>query len=338
MKKKVLFVGDGGDPAALAECLVGDGMEIIAHIRPLSWKLGAIGRHFGYFRLALVALRHRPQSDCILIWQQFVAMYYCFLMAFLPRARPIPIILYYIIYKKPSNRLVNWLKHGIMRSVVNSRHVAVSYFLSRSDYLYGEADSRKRKLLVHCPFRSQHIEKNTRLIGTVGEFFFSGGASNRDYSQIRRLAEQLPDARFRVASLPSVRNDFTLFPPNVRLYFNIYGDDFEDLILKSKAVVIPLADPVVTSGQLVIMAAMQAGKTVFISRNSFVDEWVAPDLGAGFLFQYDSVAHLSALLAAATDPDLAAGGKRAREFFLAHSDDKVIYRSFAEQLRAVSAD
>lgn len=294
-----------------------------------------LGRHLGYIRLALFAVRHRKQFDCILIWQQFVALYYCLLAAFMPSAKSTPVILYYIIYKKSSNRLVNWVKHRVMRAMVNSRHMAVVYFMSRSDYLYKETEPAKRRLLVYCPFTSDYIERKPALIGAVGHFYFSGGASNRNYSQIRQLAELLPDSQFSVAGLPAINNVFKPCPPNVKLHTDVYGDEFEDLVLRSRAVIIPLADPMVTSGQMVVLAAMQAGKAVFITRNDFVDDWVGRDRAAGFLYEYESLEHLTHMLHTMTDADLAASGERARKYFLEHNDEKTIYRSFAEQVRIV---
>lgn len=298
-------------------------------------SLGVLGRHLGYIRLALFAVRNRKQFDCILIWQQFVALYYCLLAAFMPGTRPTPVILYYIIYKKSSNGLVNWIKHRVMRAMVNSRHMAVVYFMSRSDYLYKETDPDKRRLLVYCPFNSDYIERNPALIGTVGQFYFSGGASNRNYSQIRQLAELLPDSQFSVASLPAVHSVFKPCPPNVKLHIDVYGDEFEDLVLRSRAVIIPLADPMVTSGQMVVLAAMQAGKAVFITRNDFVDDWMGRDRAAGFLYEYESLEQLSHMLHTMTDADLGASGERARKYFLEHNDERTIYRSFAEQLRII---
>lgn len=335
MKRRILFVGDGGEPAALEKFLADDDIQVIPHVRPLSLSLGTLGRHLGYFQLAYFAIRQRKQFDGILIWQQFVALYYYLLAVLMPGARSTPVILYYIIYKKSSNGWVNWAKHRIMRAMVNSRQMAVVYFMSRSDYLYKETDLAKRRLLVYCPFNSVFIERNPACIGTVGQFYFSGGASNRNYSQIRQLADLMPDAQFSVASLPAIHGVFKPCPPNVNLHTDVYGDEFEDLVLRSRAVIIPLADPMVTSGQMVVLAAMQAGKAVFITRNDFVDDWVGRDQAAGFLYEYEDLEHLTHMLRTITDADLAASGERARKFFLEHNDEKTIYRSFAEQLRIV---
>lgn len=338
MRKKILFVGDGGDPSALSEILAGSDIEVFPKINPQSLSLGVLMRHFGYFRLALFAVRHRKHYDCVLIWQQFVALYYYLLGVFMWGERSTPVILYYIIYKKSSNKWVNWVKHRVMRAMVNSKQMAVVYFMSRSDYLYEDTHPAKRRLLVYCPFNSAFIEKNSSFIGTVGQFYFSGGASNRDYSQIKQLAESMPGAQFSVASRPTIHHVFKPCPPNVKLYCDLYGDAFEDLVLRAKAVVIPLADPMVTSGQMVVLAAMQAGKTVFITRNNFIDDWVGRERAAGFLFEYENLEHLSYLLRTTSNTELAASGKRAREFFLEHNDEKTIYRSFAEQIRVVLMD
>ena len=124
-------------------------------------------------------------------------------------------------------------------------------------------------------------------------------------------------------------------PPNVKLNIDVYGGAFEDLVLRSRAVIIPLADPMVASGQMVVSAALQAGKAVFISHNNFIDDWLGRDSTAGFVYEYESVEQLSHMLRTITDADLAASGERARKYFLEHNDEKAIYRSFAEQLRIV---
>lgn len=328
--KKVLLVGDGGDADALAR-EVGGRFEVVAQIRNLPFRMGGLRRHLGYLALAWHAVWR--QVDGVLVWQQFVGLYLLLFYTFMPwRARPL--LLYYVIYKPAGNPLLDGIKFRAMRAMTNARHCAVVYFMSQEDRLYAATPVGKRRLIADHPFHSPHIEA---LIGTSGaDYFFSGGASNRDYSVIRALAEQMPEARFMVACLSSQAEGIAPLT-NLEVRTDVSPQAFEDMVLHSKAVILPLANPGVVSGQLVCLAAMQAGKPIYMTRNNFIAEWISPDRTGHFLAFFDRVEDLLEQLRSHTEPFLTTRGNAAREFYLTHHDPRAVFRVFADDLHRILA-
>lgn len=333
MKKKVFFVGDGGDARALAQA--GAGLfDVRSRLRELPFGIGPIRRHLGYLRLAWHAFRNRSDVDCILVWQQFIALYFLLLSALMPWRRK-PVLIYYILYKPAANPLIDWVKFRAMRAMTNARQVAAVYFVSRQDRLYEATKASKRRLFADHPFRSAHIEAQFGERRS-GRFLFSGGASNRDYTIIRALADRMPNVRYKVACLSSQAEILSNLP-NVDVHADVSPSAFEDLVLQSKAVILPLHNRTVVSGQLVCLAAMQAGKPVFITRNTFLGDWLNLAQAGAFLSFFDSVDDLRQRLAELDDEKLQAMGNMAREFYLAHHDELAIYRVFADDLRHILA-
>jgi len=328
--KRVLLVGDGGDAAALAR-EVGGRFDVVAQIRNLPFRIGGLRRHLGYFALAWHAVWH--EVDCVLAWQQFVGLYLLLLYTLMPwRSRPL--LLYYVIYKPASSQLLDRLKFRVMRAMTNAQPCAAVYFMSRDDRLYAATPADKRRLIADHPFHSPHIEA---YIGAAGaDYFFAGGASNRDYAVIRALAEKMPEARFKVACLASQAE--TMEPlPNLEVRADVSPREFEDMVLQARAVILPLANPSVVSGQLVCLAAMQAGKPIYMTRNNFTAEWIDLDMASHFLAFFERADDLLVQLHSCTDLTLASRGKAAREFYLAHHDPYAVYRVFADALQRVLA-
>ena len=63
-------------------------------------------------------------------------------------------------------------------------------------------------------------------------------------------------------------------PDNVILYNNIHNIEYLQILNKCYAVVIPLKDPNISSGQLVMLRAMQYKKPIIITNSKAVDSYV----------------------------------------------------------------
>jgi hypothetical protein len=160
--------------------------------------------------------------------------------------------------------------------------------------------------------------------------YFSGGVSNRDYTALKWLAERMEHKQFSVACLPKDLARISPVPPNMRIDCNAYGEAFEELILSARAVVLPVVDPDVTSGQIVCLRAMQSAKPIFMTRNSFMEGWMKDVADLRFFVMYDDLEDLCSLLSSLTDGDLEELGCQAREYYLNHFDEASFYRGLAE--------
>jgi hypothetical protein len=208
--------------------------------------------------------------------------------------------------------------------------------LSQCDELFEEMSEEKRVLLSTYTEKSFYIEKRMSA-GSVAPTsdYFSGGVSNRDYPALKYLSETMKDKLFSVACLPKDLARMSPIPPNMQVDDNAYDDAFEELILSSKAVILPILNPNVTSGQIVCLRAMQSAKPVFMTRNNFMVDWMQDVGDLRFFVMYDEVDQLHLLLSRLTDDDLVELGRQAREYYLNHFDEEPFYRGIADVIESV---
>jgi hypothetical protein len=330
LNRKVLFVGDGGNPQILQGILSNCQINLYAHVRPASVKLFPVFRHLRYFCLAAYAVFHRRHYDAVFIWQQYVGLYYFLLSLAYPFHRR-PCLVYYIIFKPKQRSLFAWIKRLLLIGMTRSRHVEKVIILSRTDALYKDISEKKRILLSTYTEHSAYIEKRIAAKSvSLDSDYFSGGVSNRDYTALKWLAERMEHKQFSVACLPKDLARISPVPPNMRIDCNAYGEAFEELILSARAVVLPVVDPDVTSGQIVCLRAMQSAKPIFMTRNSFMEGWMKDVADLRFFVMYDDLEDLCSLLSSLTDGDLEELGCQAREYYLNHFDEASFYRGLAE--------
>ncbi len=93
-------------------------------------------------------------------------------------------------------------------------------------------------------------------------YVFSAGRSNRDYGVLKRAAE---DARvpLRIACPEETADGFSF----TEILADCFDDDMERQLSGAFAVAVPLRDKTISSGQLVVLQAMRAGKPVVVSDN-----------------------------------------------------------------------
>jgi glycosyltransferase involved in cell wall biosynthesis len=106
-----------------------------------------------------------------------------------------------------------------------------------------------------------------------GLYVFSGGATNRDYDALLRCARRLPQVNFIIAASVHSRISEQV-PDNVRIINDCDPVNFHHLMAKSRFVVIPLKHDVGSSGQMVLLAAMQFGKATVVSRVGAVADYI----------------------------------------------------------------
>jgi hypothetical protein len=334
INRSVLFVGDGGNPKVLKRILDGRQIELESRVRPASLSLGKFLRHMQYVRLAAYAVVHRRNYDLIFIWQQYVAVYY-FLMSIVYPFHRRPCCVYYIIYKAKAGSLTSWAKRIVLTRMIHSSIIEKCIFLSQHDALYGDIRKGKKIFLNTYTEKSPFIENRmgNESINVCSDFF-SGGANNRDYRFLKRLAERMECKRFSLACLPTDLDRISPIPCNMNVACDAYGDAFEELILSAKAVVIPIEDPNVVSGQIVCLRAMQAAKPVFMTKNNFIGEWMPEIASLPFFVMYDDLDGLIDVLDALTDEDLFELGLQAREYYLRHFDEIAFYGGLADIVEA----
>lgn len=325
---RVLYVGDGGDPERLSQALKASGgaISIDYRIRKVSLGLSTSRRHWQYFKMAWSAATLSKSYNKVFLWQQYIALYYYIIVRVFPFSRR-SYIVYYIIAKKRTNlagRVIEWLFTGMIK---NSEK---SYFMSASDYLFRKFNTVEyrdnievlNELDLIYPYINNH-----RNLSVLGDYIFAGGSGNRKYADVAAIAAALPAERFVVACRPDDVARIS-FNENVTVHYDAYGDRFADLILRSKAVLLPLTDPDVMSGQLVCIQAFAANKTVIISENNCLRDWIATIDQLDFVTLYQTIVECVDHIRGLDLPKALEAGDRARRFY----DDTLTNTGFYERL------
>ncbi|MFC1596069.1 glycosyltransferase [Candidatus Margulisiibacteriota bacterium] len=314
-KLKLLYVGDAALSLAFRARLSQSGIAVDARYKILGGLRGpkSIVRHLLYMWLALQAVARRKDYDHILIWQQYIGIYYALLSMIYPFNRK-SVAVFYIIFKKNSNKIVNIAKKWLFVRVFNSKYIEKAIFINKNDYIF-RGIGRKKRYVADYPARiSEYIESNLEKVAGSGSFF-AGGVSNRDYAVLKNLALADAGLNFKIVSTAAQIKQLGVLPPNIEAGTELEPASFEEALLRSKAVIIPLKDPNVVSGQLVLISALQAGKVVFISKNIFLEDWLNSSETGQFIFTYRDAVELTNLIKRISDTELKARGHQARAFF-----------------------
>jgi glycosyltransferase involved in cell wall biosynthesis len=168
--------------------------------------------------------------------------------------------------------------------------------------------------LDHVPFCHGPFMKH-EWIGN-NDYIFSGGYSNRDYDLLMKCAARFPQQRFIIACSNLNRIDEPP-PPNVLIIREQSWEAFHVTLGHSRIVVVPLRERVGSSGQMVTLAAMEAGKPTIVPDAGGLSQYI--DEGAtGFVYRLGDQHSLCELLAwCLSNPDaLEEVGQAARASYL----------------------
>jgi hypothetical protein len=206
------------------------------------------------------------------------------------------------------------------------------HFMSTSDHLFAQTPPDKRIVNNALFMHSDHIERNIGRASAPGDYFFSGGNSNRDFAAVKALAGRMPQSRFVLLCPQKAAEELKPYPPNLEVFVGLYGGAFLDFILGSRAVILPVVDPDLMSGQLVSIQAMLCAKPIFMNRNNFIKEWIRDLDQVRFLMQYDSLDGLRDALSALSDEEIRQRGAETRLYMLKNFTQERFYESLAHAI------
>jgi len=129
-------------------------------------------------------------------------------------------------------------------------------------------------------YRARNIESSS--------YIFSGGRTARDFGTLFKLANKI-NANFVVVTGYPAWSEINLrsIPKNVTVYFEVPENDYEELLLKSKFVVLTLHDVPYSCGLSSLLQAMAAGKAVIVTKTSSTLDYVSNWNTGIFVRPYD---------------------------------------------------
>jgi glycosyltransferase involved in cell wall biosynthesis len=184
-----------------------------------------------------------------------------------------------VLHREVDVFLYNFYLHGLGRkrlirrflsSLLTERVAVVAQSEVDLEY-FGSLSSRPRLLLV--PYCQDPVVGIGVDDVALGNYVFAGGYTNRDYDGLLQCARRLHNIDFIVAC-SSLNRIVEPVPENVDIRRDLDLGTFHRLLAGARLVVIPLADDVGASGQMVTLAAMQLGKATVMPNSPSIAQYV----------------------------------------------------------------
>lgn len=258
-------------------------------------KTRALARHFSYFLLALYTIFKRKYYKFIIFWQQFIGVYFSLIARVLNVKYP-PALMMALIFKERKGVLGRLLKMiynlAFQYKVIMGAICYSSFELGYYQSLFPQV--KNKFLFVPYGQSTEDISccDNIDPNGGGKPYFFSGGVSNRDYLTLLSVAKNF-DFLFVIAckhrDIKGVK-----IPPNVKVFYEVSLREFDKLLKKSFGVILLFKDPNISSGQIVLLKAMEFGKPIIVTRSAGVIDYV--DESCAFLVEHKDGNHLRLIL------------------------------------------
>ncbi len=227
-------------------------------------KVSRLRRVMNYFLFPLKPFLQRKRLGVLISWQQFYGIVFAWLCKLFSVKKTVTLIIMTFIYR-PKAGVMGKIYEWWVRKAVCSRYVdkVVVYSDTEIDF-YHERLGIARDKLQFIPLSIAEIPAEDALPSPLsGErFIFSAGKSNRDYEF---LITALAGSPYRLV----IASDTCRRPgcDNIMVRHDLWDEDMLHYMRHSHCVVIPLKDLNISSGQLVLLQAMQLGKPVIVTRS-----------------------------------------------------------------------
>lgn len=229
--------------------------------------IGKFFRYLLYFLFPLYIVFIRKRYNIIIGWQQFYALNLSFWLRLFHLKKINKIVVMTFIYKDRKG-LIGRMYRNYISYCLKSGHISQiichsKFEVSRYQSLFDLPDG----ILHFVPLGiDDDIEKQGIL---KGDYVFSTGRSNRDYE---RLLDLFKNSKYKLKI--ACEEDFGALPSTIEVLHNCYDREMFKILKECFCICILLKEPDISSGQLVILQAMQCGKPVIINRCSCIIDYI----------------------------------------------------------------
>lgn len=226
-------------------------------------------RYAKYFLTPMKIAKNRNNYDKVLAWQQFYGLILAFYFRLMHVKESPEIVVLTFIYK-PKKSLIGKIYDKFMRYIVTSGYI--KYFV-----VFSESEKRRYADYFDIPeskfvFVTLGYEDKTNDVPRLGseDFYLAAGRSNRDYKFLTEAWSKRKEKLEIVCDTLNLKSA----TENIKILTDCHDDDFFRELAKCIAVIVPLEDAHISSGQLVIIQAMMYGKPVIVTENDTVTDYI----------------------------------------------------------------
>lgn len=231
-------------------------------------KLQKLIRYSKYFVFPFKIFLKRKKYASVLAWQQFYGLILAFYFKVFGVKRAPDITVMTFIYKEKKS-FVGKIYAKFMNCVVRSGYIKKFIVFSNSEreYYANVFQVPLEKFVVEV----LGLEDECAIIGAGNseeKYFLAAGRSNRDYEFLRDAWSDKNNLKIVCDTCKDT--DTT----HIKYLKNCYHKEFMQELSNCYAVIIPLQDEKISSGQLVILQAMMLKKPVIVTRNDTVKDYI----------------------------------------------------------------
>lgn len=225
-------------------------------------------RYLKYFSTPVKIFIRRDRFSRVLAWQQFYGLILAFYYRLLKVRNAPPIYVMTFIYKKKRG-IVGRVYDKFMKYIVDSGYIEQFFVFSKSEpeyysKIFGVSKDRFMPLNLGVADMTEAIP-----IASKGDYFISAGRSNRDYRFLIGVWKNRSDKLELICDcLDEESTD------NIVVNNSCHDDAYFHKLAQSFAVIVPLEDAEISSGQLVIIQSMMYGKPCIVTENKAISDYI----------------------------------------------------------------
>jgi glycosyltransferase involved in cell wall biosynthesis len=237
----------------------------VAHLRDL------IG---DFFYMMINLKRIRNAREIIAIGPMAVNVAFLLKLGLLPYCRRV--YWFGLFVHKP-----RWLR--ILRypfRLLDSANIQYVLFSEFEKTLYAKWLSLSENRLYYVPYGDLSHETGTQDLSEPsyeieeGNYFFSGGYSNRDYTSLINVFRDLPHQLIIVCSKLNTEIDESAIPHNITIVRDVSSDVFDAYVRSAKACIIPIAHDTGAAGQSCLLRYMKNRKVIIATDTGIIREYI----------------------------------------------------------------
>ena len=232
-------------------------------------KFYNIVRYAKYLIFSFKIFLNRKKYDNILAWQQFYGLIYAFYCRLFHSKKYNKLIVMTFIYKDKKG-LAGILYKKFINYILNSKYIDSFICFSREECeYYSSLFNLPKDKFKYCLVGMQEDNPIIENKNNDEKIILSCGRSNRDYDFLYKV---IKDTEYKLNIISDECNLQDC--KNIKIYRNVFEEDYLKMLSDSYIVVIPLEDENISSGQLAMLQSMQYGKPVISTESNTIKDYI----------------------------------------------------------------
>ena len=222
--------------------------------------------NFLFFPLSILS----RNTKTLVSWQQFYGIFYLFYNKLFKINKDVAVTIMTFIFKERGGLLGKLYKAFVSFSIDSPNLQNIVVFSRNEVQYYSLLFPKAHDKFKFVPLGMEYItglsiDEQLR----EEKYIFTAGSSNRDYDFLISLLNNT-DYKMKIACHGLHKEH----GGNIEILQNVHGDAMYRYLYNCEIVVIPLQNLEVSSGQLMLLQAMQMGKPIIVSNNKGVYDYI----------------------------------------------------------------